>query len=190
MVDSAKNEASHCPTSPRVDSFNGKRSFPYLTLKILTRHNSKRNPTFSCVNEQQPFLIIPLQRSHLGDKGVLISAYNLFQRVAIGLELVKRDLETSTSEEYVTKKGSYWKLAFEAANRVVEAVFLGLKSRGHNAENLAVLKRDIVLPAAACATSEAMRDLRDWVILSNSIQIVQAYKQLFGMYARNRHLAN
>jgi hypothetical protein len=110
------------------------------------------------------------------------------QRVAIGLELVLRDLQTSADEDYVTKKGNFWRLASEAANRVIEATFVALRSRGHPARNLRVLHRGIVPVRVACITTESAKDLRDWVILSNSINIVNTYRPLFNFYSESRQL--
>ncbi len=110
------------------------------------------------------------------------------QRVAIALELVLRDLQVpGNDEKYVSHKGSFWKLAFEASNRVVEAVFAALQSRGAQPRRMRLLPRSIIPTRAACgANSETARDLRDWVILSNSMTLTNFYKKLFMFYSLSR----
>ena len=121
---------------------------------------------------------------------MVISGYNLMQRVSIALELVLRELQTSTSEAYVQKKGNFWKLAFEASNRIIETLYDTLLSRGHNVNRLQVFKRNLVpLPIACLASDEASRDLRDWVILSNVLQLSEFFEQLFRKYAQSRHIS-
>ena len=110
------------------------------------------------------------------------------QRIAIGLELVLNDLQTS-DEDYVQKKGNFWKLTFEASNRVIETLHVALLSRGHDVNRLQVFKRDLVPLPIACSTSEATRNLRDWIILSNVLQMTQFFEQLFRKYAESRHFS-
>ena len=133
-------------------------------------------------------VFVHFQRTRVGDKGVFISGYNLMQRANIGLELVLKDLRTS-DEFYLQKKGQFWKMTFEATNRVIETLYMALISRGHTVERLKVFKRDLVPLPIACVASEAPRDLRDWVILSNVLQLTEFFEVLFRKYAQTRHIS-
>ena len=64
-----------------------------------------------------------LQRSRQGAKGVLISGYNLLQRMALGLEVVLRNLQSSPVD-YATKNGNFWHLAYQQTNRAIESTYL------------------------------------------------------------------
>ena len=68
-------------------------------------------------------VFVHFQRTRVGDEGVFISGYNLMQRANIGLELVLKDLRTS-DEFYLQKKGQFWKMTFEATNRVIETLYM------------------------------------------------------------------
>ena len=133
-------------------------------------------------------IFVHFQRTRVGDKGVFISGYNLMQRANIGLELVLKDLRTS-DEFYLQKKGQFWKMTFEATNRVIETLYMALISRGHSVERLKVFKRDLVPLPIACVASEASRDLRDWVILSNVLQLTEFFEELFRKYVQSRHIS-
>ena len=114
-----------------------------------------------------------MQRTRLGDKGVLVSGYNIMQRISIGsvtiitycpckrkyisfflsaLEMVLRDLQRGPTEEYVRKRGNFWKMTYQASNRVVEAFYVALLNRNHNVERMTLLKRDVVPQQVACKT--------------------------------------
>lgn len=105
---------------------------------------------------------------------MLISAYNLMQRVSIGLELVYKSLEMSDSA-YVNNNGNFWKLTCEQSLRVIESIFLNLKIVDFPAENLPILKREITPQNAVCINSESTRNLRDFVIMQDSLKIVEFY---------------
>ena len=120
------------------------------------------------------------QRSRQGAKGVLISGYNLIQRVAIGLEVVLRNLQMSNTN-YVTKSGNFWQLSYQQSNRVIESIFILLKSLNYPVENLPLVSRNTVPSNVACMVnkSEAISDLRDWAILHDSINIIDFYLKMF-----------
>ena len=134
------------------------------------------------------FIPILFQNSRHGDKAVPITAYNLLQKTAIGLEVVMCNQQRS-NEEYVTKIGNFWKLAYEAANCAIKTVYVFIKSRYHHLpHDLQFFKRSIVPTNVACMTSVTYSDLRDWVILSDSMKITQFYINMFDLYQQNHHL--
>ena len=98
-------------------------------------------------------------------------AYDVSQRVAIALEVVLRGLQNSP-ELYVERKGNFWSLAYQACNRLIEAIYLALLSTQQH-QNLTSLPRSIVNPRLACVTSRAFQDLRDYLILRDSSQIAE-----------------
>ena len=106
--------------------------------------------------------------------------------MAIGLEVVLRHLEQS-NEAYADRTGNFWRLAFEAANRVVESLYVFIKSEGTvDLRNLRRFKRSIVPANLACMTdNESFSNLRDWVILSDSMRIAKFYRQMFHLYQQN-----
>ena len=121
------------------------------------------------------------QRSRHGAKGVLISAYNLLQRMSLGLEVVLRNLQTSNLA-YATKNGNFWHLAYQQANRVTESAYILLKNQDFPVENLSILSRNTVPLNVACMSSQAMSDMRDWVILHDSMTLTNFFVQLFNSY--------
>ena len=101
-------------------------------------------------------------------------AYDVSQRVAIALEVVLRGLQSSP-ELYVERKGNFWSLAYQACNRLIEAIYLSLLSISPHNTNLRVteVNRSIVNPRLACVTSRAYQDLRDYLILRDSSNIAE-----------------
>ena len=99
-------------------------------------------------------------------------AYDVSQRVAIALEVVLRGLQSSP-ELYVERKGNFWSLAYQACNRLIEAIYLSLLSQNINLREITEVKRSIVNPRLACVTSRAYQDLRDYLILRDSSNIAE-----------------
>ena len=100
----------------------------------------------------------------------LTLAYDVSQRVAIALEVVLRGLQSSP-ELYVERKGNFWSLAYQACNRLIEAIYLRLLSQNINLT--VTVNRSIVNPRLACVTSRAYQDLRDYLILRDSSNIAE-----------------
>ena len=123
----------------------------------------------------------PLQRSLHGERGFLIVAYALLQRMALGLEVVLSNLQTSNLA-YATKNGNFWHLAYQQANRVTESAYILLKNQDFPVENLSILSRNTVPLNVACMSSQAMSDMRDWVILHDSMTLTNFFVQLFNSY--------
>ena len=76
-----------------------------------------------------------------------------------------RNLQKS-DETYAAKSGNFWKLAFDASNRVVESVYVMIKSKRavDDLNDLRFFKRAIVPTNVACLTDSqtALSDFRDW----------------------------
>lgn len=106
--------------------------------------------------------------------------------MALGLEVVLSNLKLS-NEAYVTKKGSFWKLSYEQANRVVESIYITLKSQNFPAESLPKVARDVVPINVACIDAEATSDLRDWVILQDTIKLLEFFTALFTEFQQYKH---
>ena len=126
-------------------------------------------------------MFIFLQRSRQGAKGVLISGYNLLQRMALGLEVVLRNLQSSPVD-YATKNGNFWHLAYQQTNRAIESTYLLLKNQNFPVANLPLLARNIVPLNVACMHSQAVSDLRDRVILHESMTVTTFYVKMFNSY--------
>ena len=123
----------------------------------------------------------PLQRSQHGERGFLIVAYALLQRMALGLEVVLSNLQTSNLA-YATKNGNFWQLAYQQANRVIESTYIFLRNQDFPVENLSILARKTVPLNIACMSSHAISDIRDWVILHDSMTVTNFLVQLFNTY--------
>ena len=133
------------------------------------------------IDSRYSIYIFALQRSRQGAKGVLISGYNLLQRMALGLEVVLRNLQNSPVD-YATKNGNFWHLAYQQANRAIESTYLLLKNQNFPVENLPLLPRNTVPLNVACISSQAISDMRDWTILHDSITVTDFYVKMFNSY--------
>ena len=67
------------------------------------------------------------------------------------------------------------------ANRAVEAAYVTLRASDDGAEAAAsaTVPRSIVPERMSCLDQESRRNIRDWVILSDSMMIANFYKRLF-----------
>ena len=129
----------------------------------------------------------PLQRSRHGERGFLVVAYALLQRMTLGLEVVLSKLQTSNLA-YATKNGNFWQLAYQQANRVIESTYIVLRNQDFPVENLSILARNTVPLNVACMSSRAISDIRDWVILHDTMAMTNCFVQLFNTY--KNHMAN
>ena len=97
--------------------------------------------------------------------------------------MVTQNLQ-SDSDQYIRKFGNFWSLTREASNRVIEAIYILRKSK-HYLHHLPTLSREIVpLDIACMSNDETQINTRDWVILSNTIQILTFYQNLFIHYVQ------
>ena len=129
----------------------------------------------------------PLQRSRHGERGFLILAYSLLQRMTLGLEVVLSNLQTSNLA-YATKNGNFWQLAYQQANTVIESTYIVLRNQDFPVENLSILARNTVPLNVACMSSHAISDIRDWVILQDSMSMTNSLVQLFNTF--KNHMAH
>ncbi len=109
----------------------------------------------------------------------MVSSYNVLQRVSIGLDLVTTNLQAN-SEMYALKKGNFWKLSSELSVHALESSYdavISLKGEEF-ARNLSTLQRNIVESRTACIRSEAIRDMRDWVILRDAMDVLDLIHSL------------
>ena len=107
--------------------------------------------------------------------------------MALGLEVVLRNLQTSNLA-YATKNGNFWQLAYQQANRVIESTYILLKNQDFPVENLSILSRNTVPLNVACMSSQAMSDMRDWVILHDSMLMTDFLVHQFNTY--KNHMAH
>ena len=122
------------------------------------------------------------QASNNGQKRFLKSSYVIFQRLSIGLEVVVKHLQSEPSQ-FVMKKGNFWTLAYASANRVVEAIYILLKSKRLHADRLPFISREIVPLQVSCMQEDETRsDLRDWIILHDTLQVLNFYQPLYDIY--------
>ena len=108
------------------------------------------------------------------------AGYAALQRVAVAFELVNADLRANG--EYRQKLGRFWRLGEMTANRAVEAAYVTLRAaNGGSGEAAAAptVPRSIVPERISCLDQESRRNVRDWVILSDSMVIANFYRRLF-----------
>ena len=101
--------------------------------------------------------------------------------MALGLEVVLKNLQHSPVD-YATKNGNFWHLAYQQANRVIESTYLLLKNQNFSVENLPKVARNIVPLNVACISSQITSDMRDWVILHDSMTVTTFYVKMFNKY--------
>ena len=102
--------------------------------------------------------------------GFLELIYDVSQRVAIALEVVLRGLQSSP-ELYVSRKGNFWSLAYQASNRLIEAIYLTALAERYPTTDFKVVQRQIVSRKIACLKTRTFTDLRDFIILRDSSRI-------------------
>lgn len=139
-------------------------------------YESKRSAIHARTNETVPSV------QGQGQHALFLSAYAAFQKLSIALELVTRDLRHN--EEYVAKFGRFWRLAQLGANRVVEALYVHLRTRGLEPEAAPLMKRSLVPERMRCLRQASRRDIRDWVIMRNSMLVTSFYQRLVGIQTR------
>ena len=97
-------------------------------------------------------------------------AYDVSQRVAIALEVVLRGLQDSP-ERYASRKGNFWSLAYQASNRLIEAIYLTALAGQYPIDGFKIVHRQIVNRRIACLNSRTFQDLRDFIILRDCTKI-------------------
>ena len=119
-----------------------------------------------------------MHRQEDGGLPSLVQAgYAALQRVAVAFEQVTADLRANG--EFRQKLGRFWRLGEMTANRAVEAAYVTLRaSDGAEAAASATVPRSIVPERISCLDQESRRNIRDWVILSDSMVIANFYKRL------------
>ena len=128
---------------------------------------------------------------------MLISAYNLFQRLAIAVELVWSDLVDQTQSDrgrfmFRQRKGRQWRLAIGKSNRIIEAIHMSLKALGSSRvdiNNLMVHNRNVVSEPVRCidiASETTRHNMRDFAILQNAVAITDHFRHMFVLYAQHR----
>ena len=105
------------------------------------------------------------------------AGYAALQRVAIALELVTSDLRVNG--EFRQKLGRFWRLGQMTANRAVEAAYVTLRACNGSDSTPPPVARSIVPERISCLEQESRRNVRDWVILSDSMVIANFYRRLF-----------
>ena len=101
--------------------------------------------------------------------------------MTLGLEVVLSNLQTSNLA-YATKNGNFWQLAYQQANRVIESTYVLLRNQDFPVENLSILARNTVPLNVVCMSSHAISDIRDWVILQDSMTMTNFFVQLSNTY--------
>ena len=103
---------------------------------------------------------------------VLRIGYENFQRVAISLEFVFNDIEAGGHGVMIQKYGRFWRQCKKQAFRIVQSIYLSLKSDPHrpNLSTLPAIARCNIPSAVRYNGNESFRDLRDWFILRNTLR--------------------
>ena len=93
---------------------------------------------------------------------------------------------------YRRNLGRWWRQAIGRSNRVIESIYMNLRSRASldvDEESLATLGRNVASESVRCidpAFGETGRNMRDFIILMNAITITEHFRHMFVLYARHR----
>lgn len=107
------------------------------------------------------------------------------QRVAVGLDLVVRDLVAR--REFHLKAGTGWRMARRAALGALEGLHGLLRALPGGAAAAAaagVFPRAGVPRPLRCLRDESRRDMRDFIILKNSIRLSRFHNCLLRKFLR------
>ena len=115
----------------------------------------------------------------------MAKSYLIMQKVNIALEMVTTDL--LANGDFGLKKGNFWRLTTDISKRIVEALYVHMRSRGFDPSTLPVLRRTVVPAGTRClVTTETGRDLRDAILLKDVVQISHFIRKLLHFYTRKR----
>ena len=130
--------------------------------------------------ETYKILPLSLRQADGGLPSLVQAGYAALQRVAVAFEQVTADLRANG--DFRQKLGRFWRLGEMTANRAVEAAYVTLRASDDGAEAAAAsatVPRSIVPERMSCLDQESRRNIRDWVILSDSMVMANFYKRLF-----------
>ena len=125
----------------------------------------------------------------MGPISVLLSGYDIFQRVAIAVEMVLADMTDQGRNDYRRRYGRWWRQAVGRSNRIIQSIHINLKSR--NTPNidinlLSTHSRSLISEPIRCInpnSEETQRNMRDLTILQNAIAITDHFRHMFVLYA-------
>ena len=119
---------------------------------------------------------------------LLVAGYENFQRVALALEFVTKDLQSNMAD-YSTKQGRSWFIAHGVVLRVLLANYLSIISDPSKPDQL-IIPRSVVrnsIPSEVrCIQNESYRDRRDWLVLRDSIRGIEHFIRSLDTAYRNR----
>ncbi len=153
--------------------------FPWLLATNATErmgggssNSSSSNNTSSALAANLSSVLSAARAAPGGLDAFFSSAYSSFQRVAVALDLVESELRRNG--EFAAKFGRFWRLAQQTANRAAEAAFVLLRSR--RAQSVPpMVPRSLVPRPLRCVAVESRRNLRDWVVLKDSLRVASFY---------------
>ena len=128
----------------------------------------------------------------LGPIHVLLSGYDLFQRVAIATEMVLADMTDHGRNDFRRRCGRWWRQAVFRSNRIIQSIYMNLKSRAPpniDINQLSTHSRTLISESVRCAnpiSEETIRNIRDLAILQNVVAITDHYRHMFILYAQDR----
>ena len=134
----------------------------------------------------------------MGPISVLLAGYDIFQRVAIAVEMVLGDMTDQGRNDYRRRYGRWWRQAVGRSNRIIQSIHLNLKSRNTpniDIQQLSTHSRNLISESVRCIDPNSQgtrRNMRDLAILSNAMAITAHFRHMFVLYAEHRinHLLN
>ena len=129
---------------------------------------------------------------------MLLAGYDIFQRVAIAVEMVLGDMTDQGHNDYRRRYGRWWRQAVGRSNRIIQSIHLNLKSRNTpniDIQQLSTHSRNLISESVRCIDPNSQgtrRNMRDLAILSNAMAITDHFRHMFVLYAEHRinHLLN
>ena len=107
--------------------------------------------------------------THLTDPEDISMAYNLFQRVALALEVVRLDMDHF--EDMTVRTSVMWRLVEDIVDGILEHLHVALAGKGD------VLARDVFPEEFRCVKDSVSRDFRDFQILRHILEIATFYSK-------------
>ena len=101
--------------------------------------------------------------THLTDPADISMAYNLFQRVALALEVVRVDMDHH--EDMTVRTTVMWRQVEDIVDGILEHLHVALAGQGD------VLARDVFPEEFRCVEDSVSRDFRDFLVLRHILEV-------------------
>ena len=130
----------------------------------LRRHYSYYDLAMKTVRFE--FMVSTIQLTHPED---ISMAYNLFQRAALALEVVRVDMDHH--EDMTVRTSIMWRQVEDIVGGILEHLHVALAGQGD------VLARDVFPQEFRCVKDSVSRDFRDFLVLRHILEIATFFSK-------------